>query len=204
MADGPAERSAGTQTEIVTLWDPALRAFHWLLAALVCGSLLTGMFGPSIMTAHFALGYATGALLLFRVLWGFFGPAPARFRSFVRGPGAVLAYAATLLRREPSHWRGHNPLGGWAVVALLAVLAAKVLTGLVSDPEDFVNVGPLAGLAGPGIASVATDWHHALTDPLIWLVVLHLAAIAFYARWKGENLVTPMLWGRKRVRREPE
>lgn len=192
------------QTEVVRLWDPALRVFHWLLAALVCVSLLTGLFGPAIMTVHFWSGYGIALLLVFRVLWGFFGPEAARFRSFLRGPVSVLRYAATLARREPSHWPGHNPLGGWAVVALLALLAGKVATGLISDPDDFVNVGPLAGMVGSDTAYRATGWHASLTNLLIGLVGLHVAAVAFYARWKREDLVTPMLWGRKRVRTKPD
>ena len=203
MADG-ADGPGDPQTEIVRLWDPALRAFHWLLAALVCGSLLTGLFGPAIMTVHFWLGYGILVLLVFRVVWGFVGPEPARFRSFLAGPGAVLRYAATLVRRTPSHWPGHNPLGGGAVVALLALLAGSVLTGLISDPEDFVNAGPLSGMVGADIAYKATGWHASLTNAVIGLVLLHLAAVAFYARWKREDLVSPMLWGRKRVRRRTE
>ena len=33
---------------------------------------------------HFYVGYWTIGLLVFRILWGFFGPRHARFTSFIR------------------------------------------------------------------------------------------------------------------------
>jgi cytochrome b len=192
------------QTEVVRVWDPLTRLFHWLLAACVFGSLITGQFGPAIKTTHFQFGYVIAGLLAFRVFWGFRGPHNARFSGFLRGPITVARYVATMAEKRPSYWRGHNPLGGWAVVLMLALLAAQVLTGLMSDPEDFINRGPLASLVGIDIARTATAWHVWLSGVVMLIVALHLGAILFYARWKRENLVGPMFWGSKRVRRDPD
>jgi cytochrome b len=191
-------------TEVVRLWDPLTRAFHWLLAALVLGSLVTGEFTSGIKDTHFQLGYVIAGLLAFRVVWGFKGPEPARFSDFVRGPGTVARYAATMPNRRPSYWRGHNPVGGWAVVVILALLAAQILTGMMSDPEDFLNRGPLAGFVGIDMARTANAWHVWLSGVVMLVVLLHVAAIAFYSYWKGENLVGPMLWGAKRVRKQED
>lgn len=189
------------QAEVRRLWDPAVRIFHWALVAFVCASWLLGQFGPGVMTLHFWSGYSIAALLAFRLVWGLAGPKPARFASFVAGPRAVLAYARTLPHRQPSLWPGHSPLGGWAVMALLGLLAAQVATGLVSDPEDFINVGPLADQVDAATRRSATAWHALIGKALLALVTLHVAVIAFYRLWKREDLVTPMLTGRKRVRR---
>jgi cytochrome b len=195
MADGPA-------TERVRLWDPALRAFHWLLALCFAVSFLLGEFGPDVMTLHFWSGYAIAGLLAFRLVWGVVGPAPARFASFLRGPAAVRAYLAHVAERRPSHWRGHNPLGGWSVAALLLVLVAQVATGLVSDPQDFVNVGPFAGDVPSWIARAAPGAHEALSGLALAFVALHVGAILFHRFWKREDLVRPMIDGWKEVRRE--
>ena len=77
------------------------------------------------MTLHFWLGYAVIALLVFRLVWGFVGPAPARFTHFIRGPRAVLGYAREMVRSRPSHWPGHSPVGALAVVAKLAALGLQ-------------------------------------------------------------------------------
>ncbi len=199
MADG---RDPEATLERVRLWDPALRVFHWALTALFAASWLLGEFGPPIMTLHFWSGYAICALLAFRFLWGLVGPRPARFASFVRGPAAVARYAGGVAARKPSHWPGHNPLGGWAVAAMLLLLVAQVGTGLLSDPEDYINVGPVAGLVSDDLNRAATAWHHRIGDVLIGLVGLHVAAIAFYRLWKREDLIRPMIDGWKTVRRD--
>lgn len=188
----------------VAVWDPALRAFHWLLAFCVTGAWVLGKFGSSLglvkMTAHFWFGYMVIALLVFRLAWGLVGPHPARFAHFVRGPGAVLAYAGTLPRREPSYWFGHNPLGALSVLAMLAALVAQVATGLVADPEDFINVGPLASRVSTATSRRAAGMHEGISNLIFLLVVLHVAVILFYRFWKREDLVRPMLHGRKQVR----
>jgi cytochrome b len=183
----------------VRLWDPALRAFHWTLAAAFAFSYAMGEFGPTIMTLHFWSGYLVIALLAFRLVWGLIGPRPARFAQFVTGPAAVAAYARDLPARRPSRWPGHNPLGGWSVVALLLTLAALALTGLLSDPDDYINAGPLAGAAPRWLSRAANGWHEALGGLALALVGLHLAAIAFYRIWKREDLVRPMIDGEKLV-----
>ena len=128
----------------VKLWDPLLRGFHWLLAFFVIAAWMLGNFGPTSMTLHFWCGYAVTFLLAFRLIWGFVGPAPARFSSFLRGPKAISGYLRHMFLREPSYWPGHNPLGALSVIAMLAALAAQVLTGAMSESENFIDAGPLA------------------------------------------------------------
>ncbi len=178
------------------IWDRFIRVFHWSLVAAVTAGWLLGHFGPLQMTVHFWLGYLVGGLILARLVWGVIGSPNARFVNFVRGPAAVLSYATTLPRRSAAHKGGHNPLGGWSVVALLTLLAAQVGTGLIIDPDDYINVGPLAGLVGSDWNRWALRWHHTIGLWLALLVGFHVAAILFYRFWKREDLVTPMITGR--------
>ncbi len=200
-APGPAEAyPAGT--ERVRLWDPMLRVYHWLLAGLVILNWCLGKFGPDSMSLHFWCGYAIAALLVFRVVWGIAGPRSARFSNFVTGPRGIVGYGRGLFRREPSYWRGHNPLGALSVIAMLVVLAGQVGAGLISDPDDFVNVGPLADKVSGATSSAAVGWHHFGADVILILVILHVGMIAYYRIWKREDLVAPMITGWKTVRRD--
>lgn len=192
---------AEDRVQRVRVWDPGVRFFHWALAVLVIANWLLGQFGPNIMTLHFTLGYAIIALLVFRIIWGFIGPEPARFSSFIRGPGAIMDYLRHLLRREPSNWPGHNPLGALSVIAMLAALIWQVSTGLISDPDDFVNIGPLADQVSSATAKKAVGLHHLGGTIILILVLLHIAVILFYRLWKHEDLVRPMITGWKWVRR---
>lgn len=179
------------------IWDPLVRVFHWTLMICVVGAWILGEFGPDIMTLHFWLGYAVGGLLLIRILWGFVGPRTARFANFVTGPGPVLRYLLTLPKRQPSHAPGHNPLGGWAVVAMLVLLGLQVLTGLFVGTDDYVNMGPLSDYVSEDVNKLVLSWHKTFAPLILALVGLHVAAIFFYRLWKREDLITPMITGRR-------
>ncbi len=183
----------------VKIWDPLLRVFHWLLAGFVILSWCLGQFGPDIMTLHFWCGYVVIGLLAFRLIWGFVGPETARFSHFIRGPGAIAGYMRGMFSRQPSYWPGHNPLGALSVIAMLAMLAAQATTGLISDPDDFINVGPLAHLVSAPTRAKAVGWHEAGALIILLLVLMHIAVILFYRFWKREDLVKPMVTGWKQV-----
>ena len=192
---------ASADAKRVKVWDPALRIFHWLLAGLVIANWLLGKFGPSVMTVHFWIGYTILGLVIFRILWGIIGPRPARFTSFIRGPQATLAYMRHLPQRRPSLSPGHNPMGALSVVAILLVLLWQVGTGLVMDPDDFINVGPLADQVSRDVNRSAVGWHDLGSNLIFALVVLHVAVILFYRIWKHEDLIRPMITGWKWVRK---
>ncbi|WP_078059435.1 cytochrome b/b6 domain-containing protein [Tropicimonas marinistellae] len=183
----------------VRLWDPGIRLFHWALAICVATAWFLGEFGPGIMTLHFYFGYAVIGLLVFRLIWGLVGPWPARFRDFVYSPATFIAYLRGIRARTPSFWAGHNPMGAVSVFALLGVLGLQAYTGLFSDPDDFINKGPLADSVSGSWVNWATGWHNALPPLILLLVLLHVGSIVYYRVWKGEDLVTPMIHGKKTV-----
>ena len=148
------------------------------------------------MAAHKQLGYVMLALILFRFSWGFLGSGPARFSGFIRGPKTVISYATGRLKDKPSVV-GHNPLGGWSVVALLGLLASDVACGLFTQDVDGIESGPLARFVSYDTAEWARGWHAALFNVLLAAVALHLTAIIFYLIIKRDNLIGPMISGYK-------
>jgi cytochrome b len=160
------------------------------LVVVVATSIITAKLGGNAMAWHLWSGYAALTLLLFRLLWGVAGDRYARFTSFVRGPRAVLAY----LRGGAGGLPGHNPLGGWSVLALLAVMLTQGLTGLFAS-DDIATEGPLAARASGSVISWATRIHHWNEKLIYALIALHIAAILFYAIARRNNLVRPMLLG---------
>jgi cytochrome b len=147
------------------------------------------------MAWHAWSGYAVLAALVVRLVWGVVGGEHARFAGFVRGPRAVWAYLRDW-RRQPAPI-GHNPLGGYAVLALLAALLTDTLTGLFSD-DEVATTGPLRGLVSDDMAQSLTHIHRLAFDVLLALIGLHLTAIVVYAVIKRINLVGPMITGWKR------
>ena len=185
--------------ERVRVWDLPTRLFHWLLAGLIAFSWWSGK--NEEFDLHIWSGIAVLTLLIFRLLWGFFGSSTARFANFVRGPKHVASYL-----RDMKSWRplGHSPLGALSVVAMLGALAVQVGLGLFSIDHDGLYEGPLARLVSVNLSEQLADLHEAWFDVILVLIGLHVAAIILYRLLLGKKLVGPMLTGRTAVDAETE
>ena len=175
-------------------WDLPVRAFHWLLVLLVVFSFVTGKAGGPWLDWHFKSGYAILALLVFRIAWGFAGPPPARFTSFLRGPKAALEYARAVARGAAPHSSSHNPLGGWMVVAMIAILLLQAVTGLFNNDES-AHEGPLVAMVPNRVVDRMHDIHELNEWVIVGAVALHLVAVATYHFVLRRNLTRPMLVG---------
>ena len=181
----------------VRVWDLPTRVFHWLLAACVIGSVVSAKIGGNAMVWHFRFGYVVFTLLAFRLLWGVVGGRWSRFASFVYAPATLLRYLRGASRPDEHHEVGHSPLGALSVIALLAILAAQVGSGLFAD-DEISNTGPLIKFVSGATSSLLTSWHKTFGQGIILtLVVLHVAAIVMYRVRRGRDLVRPMLVGDK-------
>ncbi len=168
----------------VLVWDRLVRACHWLLAVGIAAAWLTRHGGGKW---HEWLGYAVLAVVAVRIAWGFAGSRYARFRHFVRAPAGTLRYAASVLAgREPRHV-GHNPLGGWMIVALLATSALACITGWAYTTDAFWGDERVEFLHW--LASVA----------VLVLVPLHVIGVIVASVRHRESLAGAMVHGRKRA-----
>jgi len=181
-------------SDAIRVWDLPTRLFHWLLVVLIALQYTSGEFGWPSMQWHYRCGYATLALIVFRLVWGLAGSQTSRFSDFLRGPRTMLQYLAALRRGEVPHRAGHNPLGGWSVVAMLASIALQATSGLFAS-DDISEDGPLVARASTATVEFMTRVHAWNRYVLLALLVLHLAAIGAYAL-RGRNLVAPMWSGR--------
>lgn len=190
------ETATASEKHGTPVWDLPLRLFHWALVLLVISQVATAWIGGNALEYHALGGYAILALVLFRLLWGFFGGTHARFRNFVRGPAAVLAYAKALLSGTGTEQRGHNPLGAWSVLAMLVSLLVQACTGLFAN-DDVMMEGPLVKHVSGRFSEIATAVHDVNAVILLALITLHVLAVLFYLLGKKQNLILPMITGRK-------
>ena len=187
--------SSSSAENTVRVWDLPVRLGHWLIVVLFGFSWWSGE--NHEMDWHRWSGYSALALLLFRIYWGFAGERTARFASFLRGPGTVLAYGKTLARRPYVAGQGHNPMGGWSVMIMLAALTVQVTAGLFSVDVDGLESGPLADYVSFETGRWAAHIHHLVFNIALAVVVVHIAAIAFYRFWLRTDLITPMITGKR-------
>jgi cytochrome b len=171
------------------LWDWPVRIIHWLIALILPASWWTAEEG--YMEVHQWLGLSLLIAVLTRVCWGLIGSPQARFRDFLRGPARVFAY----LRGAPQETPGHNPLGGWSAVLLWTLLALQVLTGTVGS-DDVLFTGPFHYVFDTSVSDSLSELHEILFNVIVALVVLHVAAIAYYERIRGQRLLRPMIFGK--------
>ena len=178
----------------IRIWDIPTRIFHWSLVICVIAAFVTGTIGGSnLIVWHGYFGMAIIGLLAFRITWGFVGSTYSRFTQFVPGPGRILAYL-----RGQWHGHGHNPLGAFSVLALLAILIFQGVTGLFST-DDIAFNGPLYRMVSDETSSWLTSLHRKDMWVIGAFVTLHIAAIIFYTVFKEEDLIEPMITGKKEV-----
>jgi len=180
----------------IRVWDPFVRIAHWALGLLVLGSFLTSE-KDAWLTTHVALGLGVLSIVVTRIGWGLVGPGPARFTSFVKRPGEVLAYARSMLRGRPAIHLSHNPLGGMMVVAVLGVLLGLAASGSLVFASGAFR-GPLSGLMSKGLTHDIKEVHEVLSTLLLVLIGVHVAGVLASSVAEGQNLVLGMINGRKR------
>lgn len=207
----------------IKVWDPLVRIFHWSLVTFFVIAYITGEDESSL---HIQAGYVILGLIIFRVLWGFIGTQYARFSQFVAGPKKTIDYAKSMVAGKPAHYTGHNPLGGWMVMALLVMLFVVTLSGLklyaVEEGE-----GPFAANVPIELISTANadndeheadedshesgnehkvneadeefweEIHEVATNLMILLIILHVGGVIYSSRVHNENLVKAMVTGKK-------
>ena len=203
----------------IRVWDIAVRSFHWSLLVLFFVAYLSG---DEDSLLHVYSGYGVCGLVAFRIVWGLVGTKHARFSDFVRGRAETLRYARSVLSFRPPRYLGHNPLGGWMVIALLVCLIGVCWSGLAAYGEE--GHGPLADRESWFVsAAMAHDegrrpgkdgsdkgdgeghglWgeiHEVLSDLTLVLVFLHVGGVAMTSLLDRENLVKAMITGYKRRR----
>ncbi|MFT4810159.1 MAG: cytochrome b [Paraglaciecola sp.] len=180
------------------VWDIPVRLFHWLLVLCLFGQWLTTEVLENAMDIHFYIGYFTLGLIIFRLLWGFFGTKYAKFSSFLAGPKAIISYLCTLTSMQKIYSTGHNPLGGLLLPAVLILVGLQAISGLFTS-DDIVSAGPYYDSANSTIQNWMQWLHHNIFDVLVGLIVIHLLAISWYKWGLKHDLITPMLTGYKAV-----
>jgi cytochrome b len=209
--------SSTMEDKSTKVWDPLVRYGHWaLLAAFAIAYLSAEEEGGDADQLHVWSGYAVGAIVAIRVLWGLIGAGHARFSDFAYGPKAGIRYLAELLGGRARRYIGHSPAGAVMVFALLLSLAGTVVTGLMANSgaerqaagnagggviaralaEEREHGGPEK--SGEGAESAIGELHGALANITLGLIVLHVLGVGLASVVHRENLVLSMITGRKR------
>jgi cytochrome b len=163
--------------------------FHGLFALSFLGAYLTAD-GEHFRLLHVTLGYTMAGLLVFRVLYGLFGPRQAGLGLLWRKLTGLPAWLRSV-RGAPSlsaiNWRqAQNLLMALAVFALLGMVVPLTLSGYGAY-NDWGDV-----LGGDWLEEV----HEFFGEALLFVVLAHLALIAGLSLLRRKNQAAPMWSGR--------
>jgi cytochrome b len=231
------------------VWDRTTRWSHWINVACVTGLIGIGVvilngraLGVStngkiaLKTLHVYFGYVFCINLLWRLIWAFFGNRYARWRAILPyGVGylkQLKAWGAGLLGTGKGRpYLGHNPAGRIMVLAMLTLLSAQAVTGLVLAGTD-VYMLPFghqfkAWVAESGVAMAEItpgSKNHINEDAyqsmrsfrkpfiavhyyafyiLLVAILLHIVAVIVAELRQGSSLVSAMITGGKHIRGTP-
>jgi len=186
----------------IKVWDPLVRIFHW---SLVVTFFIAYLSGDEWESLHVTAGYIVAGLVAFRLVWGFIGTRHARFTDFVFSPATVITYLKELAARRARRYLGHNPAGGWMVVALLVSLALTTLTGMMAHGTFTLALNVVSpamahddeGEEGEEGGELFEEVHEFFANFTLLLVAVHVAGVLVSSLLHRENLVRAMITGRK-------
>lgn len=165
----------------VVVWDRVVRGCHWSVATLF---LLDYWLLEGGERAHEWAGYALGAVVILRIVWGFVGSRYARFREFLPTPARLRHYLAHFPDNHGDR-PGHNPVGALMILFLLVMLLVTALSGWLQELDAFWG----------------EEWpqrlHELAADAVMVAVVVHVAAVLLMQRLTGVALIRAMITGRR-------
>ena len=139
-----------------------MRLLHWLLAAAFAGAWLTAE-SERWRDTHVLLGYTVFGLVAMRLLWHFVAGPRARIVSLIAGPVRTWRYVSALLTSAPGQHIGHNAIGAWAIVLVIALAFMTTVTGYMT----FQNNG----------GEIVADLHEMLATTMLFAAIAHMAWI---------------------------
>ena len=212
-----------SNNKTVQVWDIWVRIFHWSLVVLFVVAYFTA---EEENVWHIYSGYAVLGLVIFRVLWGIVGSKYARFSDFVYSPQQVMQYLQGMVAGTPEYYLGHNPLGGWMTVALVAGLLVVSVTGLKlyaieegrgplartdqmlvidnayadrdeDEDEEEEHRGRKHANGDEDDEEMWEELHEVSTNITLFLICLHILGVVVSSLLHHENLVKAMITGNK-------
>jgi cytochrome b len=173
------------------VYDWPIRIFHWVFAAGFVSAFLIAKTQDEDsfrFPIHMLIGLGWSGLILFRLLWGFFGSEHARFLRFQLSPGSLITYLRSLFGQPASDPAGHNPASGWVALLMLGLGSGIVLSGVLM----------VKGVFG----ELAEEVHEWCGNGFLILAGSHVAGVMLHLLRKRDGIAFSMIDGKKSLQTE--
>lgn len=174
-----ASVSAGPRPRRVV--DAPTRASHWLLALSFCVAYASAD-SEHWRLVHVTSGYVFLGVFVFRLLWGFMGPRPARWGTLWRKVQGMGAWVHDALHGRIDWRQGQHRFLALSVAMILLMVLPLTLSGLAVY-QDWTG-------------EWMEDVHEFFGEFLLGVVIVHIVLILGLSVWRRKNMVAPMWHGK--------
>ena len=119
----------------------------------------------------------------------------SRFKALQLSPKVAINYLRHGMKTD---YPGHNPLGSWGIVLILAGLFFQVGTGLFSN-DSILTEGPLVQFISGSLSDDLTSLHSDSFNVLLGIISLHVAAVLFHTFVHKEDILPGMITGHRKI-----
>ena len=184
------------EPNIIKVWDPLIRIFHWTL---VLSFIIAYATEDDFLKLHVYAGYAMLILLAVRIVWGLIGTRYARFSNFIYSTETIKKFIKDTFSFRAKRYIGHNPAGGAMIILMIISLLITGITGIaVYGAEE--QAGPMAvwffqrsHFWGDAFEEI----HEFMANFTLLLVFIHVAGVIIESVIHNENLARSMITGLK-------
>ena len=169
------------------VYDLPTRLFHWLFSGLFLMSFIIGKTVDDEALAfsyHMLSGLLLGGLVVWRILWGFFGSQHARFIGFSLNPLDLKQYLLGILSGSKKRWAGHNPASSWAAVVMFTLALGLAVTGYLMSTGD---------------KETFEDIHEVMANTFMVVAALHVAGVILHSVRHKDAIALSMVDGKKEL-----
>lgn len=184
----------------VFVWPLCTRLIHWMIALSFLLSLYTAFF-HHLFRWHLAFGWMFCIGLVYRLIWGFFGPNYATFRTFKLSIKELKNY---FVEKMQNRWRkiyaGHNAASSWFTLIVLSLGQLIVLSGVLLQGTQ--EAGGLLAFLNPTYFQ-HSFWlfyaHTAIAYLLALWAIIHISGVLIEQFYHKTNMVFAMVTGYKKA-----
>lgn len=152
------------------VWTSSIIIFHWLLAIGFTAAYILSDF-DEYLNLHYAFGLFVGALISFRIVYGFIGNKYANFKDFPISVKNQLTFLKNFFDKDKTYV-GHNPAASIVMLGIFIVGLISSLSGYLlysTENPTFVTTNFGEELIG--------EVHEVFANLFLILVIMHLIGI---------------------------
>ncbi|WP_310441081.1 cytochrome b/b6 domain-containing protein [Sulfurimonas sp.] len=178
------------------IWSLFTRLFHILLIIAVCAIFLIAEF-ENLLDYHAIVGYTIGLLLLFRIAWGFLDVKHSKFKDFNFNIEDLKEYLLNIFGNK-KEYAGHNPASSWAIIAMIILGLASVISGVVVfGTQEGMGILSFLNTSRYKDMDFFEDMHEFFTNAFMFVIFIHIAGALLDRFLHNSKAVESMIYGYK-------